>query len=97
MQSKIQSIVEVICGLCIGFTVSVLAGRIIYPMYGMPVTWGSNAAITLWFTGISLVRGYVVRRLFNWWNQPRQPCDTVITSRGSMYRSVRSIIFPRNK
>jgi hypothetical protein len=97
MQSRIQSIVEVVSGLCIGFAVSVVAGRFIYPMYGMPVTWGSNATITLWFTGISLVRGYVVRRLFNWLARPKAWPDTVVTSRGSMYRSVRSIIFPRNK
>lgn len=66
MQTKVQSIVEVICGLLFGFTLSVIAGRFIYPAYGMPVTWGSNVAITLWFTIISLARGYLVRRFFNW-------------------------------
>lgn len=66
MQSKIQSVFEVICGLCIGFTVSVLAGRWIYPLYGMTPSWSANTMVTLWFTAISLVRSYLVRRLFNW-------------------------------
>jgi len=66
MQSKIQSAVEVISGLLIGFTVSVIAGRVLYPLYGLKVGLGANITLTLWFTGLSLVRGYLVRRLFNW-------------------------------
>lgn len=66
MQSKIQSALEVIAGLCIGFMVSVAAGRILYPLYGLKVGIGANITLTLWFTVLSLVRGYLVRRLFNW-------------------------------
>jgi len=71
MQSKFQSAVEVISGLLIGFTVSVIAGRVLYPLYGLKVGLGANITLTLWFTGLSLVRGYLVRRAFNWLQRGR--------------------------
>jgi hypothetical protein len=38
---------------------------LIFPLYGIPVHLGSSIAITLWFTIISVIRSYVLRRIFN--------------------------------
>ena len=34
--------------------------------YGIQSTLEQDVLITIFFTGISIIRGYVVRRFFNW-------------------------------
>lgn len=66
MQTKTQSAVEVVCSTVVAFAISVCAGQFIYPAFGMPTTWVSNAGVTATFTVISIIRSYVSRRFFNW-------------------------------
>lgn len=66
MQTKTQSVIEVICSTVVAFAISVCAGQIIYPLYGMQPSWGLNIQLTLWFTVISILRSYLTRRFFNW-------------------------------
>lgn len=66
MQTKTQSAIEVVCSTCLAFAISVGAGQIIYPIYGLKPSLGMNVEITLWFTVISIVRSYLTRRFFNW-------------------------------
>ncbi|MBM3619006.1 MAG: hypothetical protein FJX23_10755, partial [Alphaproteobacteria bacterium] len=40
---------------------------IVYPLFNMDVSMTTNLALTAIFTGVSIARGYCVRRLFNWW------------------------------
>lgn len=56
-----ESIVNTLSGLVISMLIQV----IIYPLMGIPVTLNQNIIITLVFFVASLVRGYVIRRLFN--------------------------------
>jgi hypothetical protein len=65
MQSRIASLVETLCGVLIGFLVSLAAGWVVYPWFGHAFTLLQNIGITFVFTVLSIVRGYVVRRLFN--------------------------------
>lgn len=64
-QKKKHSFVEALISTFVGFIVSLTAGIIIYPLFGI-----SNAnhilGMTLIFTALSVVRGYYVRRLFDW-------------------------------
>lgn len=64
-QSRRQSMIEAIAGTAIGFIVSVLASEVVYPAHGHHFTFAQNVSITLIFTVLSVVRGYLVRRLFN--------------------------------
>lgn len=64
-QSRRMSAVEAIAGTAIGFAVAVLANVIILPLFGLTPNFGESTAIALVFTAISLLRGYLVRRLFN--------------------------------
>jgi len=65
MQSKRNSAFEAITNVTIGYLVSVLANVIIFPLFGYDVTVADSFAIGLAFTAVSLVRSYVLRRLYN--------------------------------
>lgn len=66
-QSRLGSFVESNANTFIGFIGSVLIFQfIIGPLWGLKTTFGDNFAITCVFTLWSIVRGYCVRRYFNW-------------------------------
>jgi hypothetical protein len=65
MQSRLMSVVEAGTNVLIGYLVSVAANIIVLPMFGYDVTIFDSFAIGLAFTAISLVRSYVLRRVFN--------------------------------
>ena len=65
MQSKKHSLVESITNTFIGFFVSLLIQVVLYPIMDIPVTFGQNILITMIFTIVSIIRGYVIRRWFN--------------------------------
>lgn len=61
-----MSAVESAFNVAIGYLVSVAANILILPMFGYDVTIADSFAIGLAFTAVSLVRSYVLRRVFNW-------------------------------
>jgi polysaccharide pyruvyl transferase WcaK-like protein len=66
MQSKTQSAIEVVAGTTIGFIIAMIAQVYITWQYGISSTLAQDFGITVFFTGISIIRGYAVRRFFNW-------------------------------
>lgn len=66
MQTRRQSLIETVVGVAIGFALSMAASTVVYPLFGHSFTPGQNAGITVIFTLLSLLRGYGVRRFFNW-------------------------------
>ena len=65
MQSKKMSLIETCCNIAIGYVVAVLSQIAIFPLFGINIPIHDNLMIGLWFTIISLIRGYVLRRVFN--------------------------------
>lgn len=65
IESKIQSAIESIVNVVIGYTVGVVSQMLIFPMFGIVASLSDNMAMALWFTAVSLVRSYVIRRMFN--------------------------------
>lgn len=65
MQSKRQSLIETVTSTFIGLVVSFLTQIIVFPIYNLEVNFSQNLQITLIFTVVSILRGYVVRRVFN--------------------------------
>lgn len=51
--------------IAIGYGVALVSQIAIFPMFGIHVSLTTNLWIGAWFTLISLVRGYVIRRWFN--------------------------------
>lgn len=66
MQTKLQSLFETLFSILIGFLVALGSQLIIFPQFGIHISMGSNLKITGWFTLVSIIRGYYVRRFFNW-------------------------------
>jgi hypothetical protein len=64
-QTKIESLLESIVNIIIGYGVALASQLLIFPMVGIDVPFSTNLWIGLWFTIISLVRSYVIRRWFN--------------------------------
>jgi high-affinity Fe2+/Pb2+ permease len=64
-QSKKHSALETVAQTVIGLLTSFLIQIVLYPFLGIQVTLNQNLFITAIFFVVSLIRGYVVRRVFN--------------------------------
>lgn len=64
-QSRKQSFVEAMLNIAIGMGVAFAGQLVVFPALGMVVRLEQNILITIAFTAISLVRSYLLRRLFN--------------------------------
>ena len=65
-QSRAMSLVESIANVIVGFGVAVLTQIVVFPWFGIEVGLADNMKIGMVFVGVSLVRGYLLRRLFEW-------------------------------
>ena len=65
MQSRKMSLIESITNVIVGYSISVLAQVLIFPMFGISATIKENLLIGLCFTVISIARSYILRRIFN--------------------------------
>lgn len=68
MQTKNMSLIETITSVAIGYIISLVAQMIIFPIFDIKVSFEDNLLIGLFFTVVSIIRGYFMRRLFNWIN-----------------------------
>ncbi len=66
MQSRLGSFLESLANVAIGYGVAVGAQLAIFPLFGVVIPLSSNLAIGIIFTLVSLVRSYLLRRLFNY-------------------------------
>ena len=64
-QTKLGSFIESLVNIVIGYTVALLSQLVIFPLFDIHVTFDTNLLIGAWFTLISLIRSYIVRRWFN--------------------------------
>ena len=66
MQSRLHSLAEILFSTLLGYVVAVGLQIAVFPLFGIRVTFAEQNQIGLIFTVVSLVRGYLVRRFFNW-------------------------------
>lgn len=64
MQSKKHSLIESIANVVIGYVVAIISQILIFPVFGIHIPLSSHIGIGLFFTVVSLVRSYVLRRVF---------------------------------
>lgn len=64
-QTRFHSAMESLANVAVGYGVAVVSQIAIFPLFGIHTTLSDNLAIGAWFTVISLVRSYVLRRWFN--------------------------------
>lgn len=65
MQTKRDSLIEAVINIAIGFFVGIASQVIIFKAFGMDVNVRQNFILAGYFTVVSLVRSYYVRRIFN--------------------------------
>lgn len=63
-QSKLMSLIEAIANVVVGYAVAVLTQLVVFPWFGLPARIGDALAIGLIFTGVSIARSFLLRRLF---------------------------------
>ncbi len=63
-QSLWMSLLESIANVVVGYVVAVGAQLVVFPLFGMHATLRENLMIGLIFTGVSLVRSFLLRRVF---------------------------------
>jgi hypothetical protein len=63
-QSRRISAVEAIVSTAIGYIVAVVTQMAVFPVFGLRVGVIENLGIGLAFTVVSVIRSYLVRRLF---------------------------------
>lgn len=64
-QTRFGSVLESIANIVIGFAINWVANLLIFPLFGFDITPSQAFHVGLIFTAISLVRSYVLRRVFN--------------------------------
>ena len=65
-QTKTQSAIETISATIAGYTSSLVIQHYVYPIFDVHITIKQNLMLALIFTSIGIVRGYWIRRFFNW-------------------------------
>ena len=65
MQSRLQSLIEAVINTAIGFFVALASQYAIFPLFDVHLPLSSHLWITVWFTGVSVLRSYLLRRFFN--------------------------------
>ena len=64
-QTRLGSWLEAWANIVIGFAINWSANMLVFPLFGFNITASQAFHVGLIFTAISLVRSYVLRRLFN--------------------------------
>ena len=65
MQSKKDSLIESLTSTTIGIIIGIVLNVTILPIFGYPVSLSDSLWISVIFTAVSVIRSYVVRRIFN--------------------------------
>jgi len=65
VQTRLDSLLESGVNILVGYLVALVSQLAIFPMFGIHVPLTTNLWIGFWFTLVSLVRSYLLRRYFN--------------------------------
>ena len=67
IQSRCMSLVEAVANVAVGYALALATQIVVFPWFGLHPSLGENLAIGAIFMGISLLRSYTLRRLFERW------------------------------
>ena len=63
-QSRAMSLVEAVANVVVGYALAIAPQIVVFPWFGIETGLAEHLTIGLAFVGVSLVRGYVLRRAF---------------------------------
>lgn len=64
-QSRRCSALESCMNIAVGFSINFTANMTVFPLFGWHISAEQNLGLGAIYTGISLVRSYCLRRVFN--------------------------------
>ena len=67
LQSRRLSLLEAVTNVVVGYALAVLTQIIVFPWFGLTASLQDNLAIGAAFVGVSLIRSYALRRVFERW------------------------------
>ena len=80
-QSRLMSLVEATTNVVVGYLLAIATQIAVFPWFGIDAGLSDHLTIGLAFVGVSLARGYLLRRLFERLGKRLSARDT------SMYES----------
>ena len=63
-QSRLMSLVEAATNVVVGYGLAIATQIVVFPWFGIETGLAEHLTIGLAFVGVSLARGYLLRRLF---------------------------------
>lgn len=63
-QSRLMSLVEAVANVIVGYGLAVATQLVVFPWFGIETGLAEHMSIGLAFVGVSLARGYLLRRVF---------------------------------
>jgi hypothetical protein len=63
-QFRMMPLVEATANVLVGLIVDVATQIVVFPIFGLQASLGQNVLLALVFTGVSIVRSYALRRMF---------------------------------
>ena len=63
-QSRTMSLVESATNVVVGYVLAIVTQIVVFPWFGIETGLAEHMAIGLAFVGVSLARGYLLRRVF---------------------------------
>ena len=63
-QSRAMSLVEATTNVVVGYALAIATQMVVFPWFGIETGLAEHLTIGLAFVGVSLVRSYLLRRLF---------------------------------
>ena len=72
MQSRRHSLIEAITNVVVGYALAVITKIVVFPRFGLQVSFRDNIAIGAIFVLVSLVRSYAIRRVFERKKEPAE-------------------------
>ncbi len=64
MQSRRMSLIEATTNVVVGYALALATQLVVFPLFGFEAGLREHLTIGLAFLGVSLARGYALRRLF---------------------------------
>lgn len=65
-QTRKESAIEAVVNIVVGYSVNIAANFAIFPLFGWEITLEQNLLIGVFYTVVSFVRSYGLRRFYNW-------------------------------
>jgi hypothetical protein len=63
-QSRRMSLIESATNVIVGYVLAIVTQIVVFPWFGLETGLQEHLSIGLAFVGVSLARGYVLRRIF---------------------------------